>query len=252
MNNKYISFVLFPQVSQPSMNFKISKKIDLKDGIKWKGEQRGGRGRKSPIIISSFFCSLAFEHTAAKWGLGVWGPSRGEISRLLGYHLRWSLDNAWSKCCLQVTRLWYSGNGNHECVLRKRHGKGNVILCALLYFICYYVMVVVCYLNLSVASVFYGWIVLSTVVKDKGIVLYPLDRTFSSGALLVLGMVGRFGWYHGRSQPGGIPPEVGHQVTPTQFSISLQPAWGFLIRAGANSSWLGFKNKMNDVSYGIG
>ena len=71
MNNKYISFVLFPQVSQPSMNFKISKKIDLKDGIKWKGEQRGGRGRKSPIIISSFFCSLAFEHTAAKWGLGV-------------------------------------------------------------------------------------------------------------------------------------------------------------------------------------
>ena len=54
-------------------------------------------------------------------------------------------------------------------------------------------MVIVCYFNLSVASVFYGWIVLSTVVKDKGIVLYPLDRAFSSGVLLVLGMVGRFG-----------------------------------------------------------
>ena len=150
---------------------------------KVEGGAEGGRGGKPPIIIPPFFCSLAFEHTAAKWGLGIWGPSRGEISRLLGYHLRWSLDNAWSKCCLQVARLWYSGNGNHECVLRKRHGKGNVILCALLYFICYYVMVIVCYFSLSVASIFYGWIVLSTVVKDKGIVLYPLDRAFSSGAL---------------------------------------------------------------------
>lgn len=212
--------------------------------------------REGEITDNNFlpFCSLAFEHTAAKWGLGIWGSSRGEISRLLGYHLRWSLDNAWSKCCLQVTRLWYSGNGNDECVLRKRHGKGNVILCALLYFICYHVMVIVCYFNLSVASVFNGWVVLNhhLVVKDKGnYCAISSGYTFWSGALLVSGMVGRFGWYHGRSQTGGIPPEVGHQVTPTQFSISLQPAWGFFIRAGEDSSWLGFKNKTNDVSYGI-
>lgn len=142
-------------------------KLEGRSEGRGKGSRRGV-GQKIADNNCLHFCSLAFGHTAAKWGLGIWGPSRGEISRLLGYHLRWSLDNAWIKCCLQVTRLWYSGNGNDECVLRKRHGKGNVILCALLYFISYHVVVIVCCFNLNVASGFYCWIVLSTVVKDKG------------------------------------------------------------------------------------
>ena len=35
------------------------------------GGAEGGRGGKPPIIIPPFFGSLAFEHTAAKWGLGI-------------------------------------------------------------------------------------------------------------------------------------------------------------------------------------
>lgn len=83
------------------------------------------------------FLSIASGCTTSQRGLGIRGASRGKISRLLGHHMWWPLENEGSECCLQVTGLWVSGHGSNKCVLRKRHGKGNVwfaVLSQRLYF----------------------------------------------------------------------------------------------------------------------